>query len=215
MLYADHMKKMLFPVLFLFPFSLYAAICKSVDADGVVTYSDVPAGQCETIVTLPAYSRYAPRDMSALPGNAEKPSNSRFLYEFINITLPVDGSVMRDNTGTVAFAAESEPPMLRSHRLRIRVNDKEVEPLFDSLNGIVLQDVDRGKNVVRAEILDTDGIVLQKSAPISFMLHRASKLNPNSPLNKQNQNASGGGANAAVGSGAGSSGSSPPFRANY
>ena len=39
----------------------HAVVCKTVDAEGVVGYTDVPVEECANPITLPDYSRYAPR----------------------------------------------------------------------------------------------------------------------------------------------------------
>ena len=47
-------------VLLLIPGLTHAVICKSVDAEGVVSYADVPAAECEKQVRLPPNSNPLP-----------------------------------------------------------------------------------------------------------------------------------------------------------
>ncbi|MCB1802955.1 MAG: DUF4124 domain-containing protein [Gammaproteobacteria bacterium] len=168
------MKKTLFLVLALIPGLATAVICKSVDADGVVSYSDVPAGECVERVKLPEYSRYEPRPIDAAPSKDSNAQGSviKFQrYRSISITTPPSGGVVRSNQGDVSVVVALDPDLQPGHLLNLTLDGRPVKGSFDGL-AIDVTGVDRGTHTLRASIVDASGRVLISSSPVRFTLRK-------------------------------------------
>ena len=74
--YAIGMTRHALYMLFLLPGLAHAVICKTVDADGVVGYTDVPVSECADPVKLPDYSRYEPRPIPKTATTSPKSSGN-------------------------------------------------------------------------------------------------------------------------------------------
>jgi len=162
--------------LLLTPGMAHAVICKSVDAEGVVSYSDVPASECRTRVNLPPSSTYAPRELpktvTVPPGPPQSAAPKAFAgYESINIVQPeVDGTV-RSNEGNVTVVVGTQPDLQPGHRVKLFIDGGAVPGEFDG-NVIDLQGVNRGTHSLRAVVSDEKGRRQGESPRIRFTLRK-------------------------------------------
>jgi hypothetical protein len=169
------MNKKVLIALLLLPGMAQAVICKSVDAEGVVGYSDVPASECPKPVQLPPNSTYEPRqlpvsrvDKKAVEEKAEKPFQR---YDSIKIIQPeVDGTV-RSNEGKVPVAIVLQPAFQQGHHVVLYLDGKAVPGQFDGL-AIELSGVERGTHSIQAKITDAGGKTLIESPAVSFNLRQ-------------------------------------------
>ncbi|MDJ0740076.1 MAG: DUF4124 domain-containing protein [Gammaproteobacteria bacterium] len=179
------MFKTLLLALALLPGLAAAVICKSVDEDGVVSYTDVPAGECTNRVELPDYSRYAPRpiEQAAQQGSNATGNVVRFVrYESIAITQPKTGGTVRSNEGRVTVVIALTPALQPGHRVNLTLDGRPVRGSFDGL-AIDLNGVDRGTHTLRASVIDADARVLIASTPVTFTLRKRglTDSNPDAP----------------------------------
>ena len=184
--YANGMIKSLLLALLLVPALAQAVICKSVDAEGVVSYTDVPAGECGQEVKLPDYSRYAPRPIQRRsPGSAEATgSEMRFeRYQTMSIVEPEQNGTVRSNDGQIAVAVDLQPDLQAGHKVVLLLDGRKVDGEFGSLN-IQLSGVERGSHMLRAQVVDARGATLIASSSVRFTLR---KLGLNDPGSKPEQ----------------------------
>lgn len=177
----------LFAVLTLLMNPVQAVICKQVDAQGVVSYSDLPRDKCTQPVTLPDYSRYAPRPISPAPQPALLPSSEGkddtqtaqpfSGYTEMRIEQPAEGASVWNNEGKVPVAVFLSPALQPGHKIQILLDGQPAGPPFGSL-AAALTNVDRGTHRISAQLLDQEGNVLKKTGPVSFTLHRTSVNSP-------------------------------------
>jgi hypothetical protein len=156
-----------------------AVICKTVDADGVVSYADVPAAECPQKVDLPDYSRYAPRLIpEAAAEDAAAPARERFTgYKSIDIVQPKPGGSVRNNEGKVPVSILLDPALQPGHRVGLIVDGRALSGTFDGL-AIELSGVQRGTHELQAVISDASGKRLIQSSPVQFTMRQASRLEP-------------------------------------
>ena len=165
-------------VLCLLPGVSHAVICKTVNADGVVSYTELPANECPSPVKLPEYSRYAPRAVQqATPeddGVAADRGQSFDGYKAITIVKPESGEALFSNEGKVPLAITLEPGLQPGHRIHVFLDDALVPGRFDGLV-IELTGVDPGTHRLRVAVVDDGGKRIIDSASVAFRLHEAEK----------------------------------------
>ena len=152
----------------------HAVICKTVDADGAVTYTDVPLEQCQEKVKLRGLSGYTPRPIpqSATEADSAAPEQQAFSgYQSIQIMQPEAEGTVRSNEGKVPVAVSLEPDLQPGHRLLVYLDGKLVSDGFDG-TVIELNGVERGTHVLRAVVKDGGGSELIDSAEVSFTLRK-------------------------------------------
>ena len=175
------MIKTLVAVLTLLPGLASAVICKTIDAEGQVSYADVPAAECPQPMKLPDYSRYAPRLIPGTATEAAPPAEAgaaRFTgYTSMTIVRPKPGDSVRNNEGKVTVAIVLEPELQPGHRVTLLVDDRPLSATFDSV-AVELSGVQRGTHSLRAVVADASGKRLIESSPVDFTMRQASRLEP-------------------------------------
>lgn len=176
------MKYPLLICLLLLPSLAGAVICKTIEADGSVSYADVPAAECPEQVKLPPYSRYAPRP---LPQTAPTESDATGSlagfdkYTSLRMIQPEGNGTVRNNEGIVPVVLVSEPGLQDGHKVQLTLDGKRVPGEFAGLS-VTLNNVDRGTHSLRAAIVDAGGQRLIESGTVRFTLRRAG-LNDRAP----------------------------------
>jgi len=165
----------------LLPALAEAVVCKTVDADGVVSYSEVPAAECPQPVKLPDYSRYTPRQLpSSAPAGAPAvgATTERFTgYDSIQIVQPEANGTVRSNEGDVAVSLSLQPALQPGHKIKLFLDGGAVQGEFDG-TAIQLSGVERGTHSLRAVVSDASGKRLGDSPSVRFTLRKASIYDP-------------------------------------
>lgn len=174
--YASAMRQLLLMPLMLLPGLGHAVICKTVDADGVISYTDVPVEECRTPVKLPDYSRYTPRPIQqpATPprGSKGEPSEPAFAgYQSMQILQPVPDGTVRSNEGKVPVSIALEPALQEGHLVKLYIDGEPVRGSFSGVD-IELSGLERGTHQLRAEVVDAGGQQLIGSTGVAFTLRK-------------------------------------------
>ena len=157
-----------------------AAVYKSVDEDGNVTFSDTPSPGAEEIEikevpTVP--SRVPNTDFSSDDGNEGRNAEPGSRYDNIAIVSPENDTAIRNNAGSLSVSVSIQPALAQSHQVVLFMDGTEAarsrSPVFQFSN------VDRGTHTLTAAIVDGDGNELIRSDSVSFTLHRHSVQQPN------------------------------------
>jgi hypothetical protein len=155
-----------------------AVICKMVDENGVVGYTDTPRSECANPVQLPGYSRYAPRPVAGVEDNPQQaqPGQPDQQVEFngytsMQIVAPQNFGTIHNNEGTVTVQIELEPALQQGHTVRLILDGKSAGDPAASTN-IALTNVDRGTHSLSAQVLDENGKLLRSVGPIRFTLQK-------------------------------------------
>ncbi len=159
---------------------LFAAVYKSVDAEGNVVYTDEPVGNGKPI-DLPPLSTIPPPKYTPSKPSA-KPRGPAFGYRELSIVAPAQDETLRDNTGAVPVSAGIEPPLnaAAGHRFQYYL-DGQTQGKPTASNQIVIANVDRGAHNVAVAVVDGNGKEVTRSSPVQFHLHRQSINFPRGP----------------------------------
>ena len=155
--------------LLLLPGLAQAVICKTVGADGVVSFSDVPAADCPQGSRIPDYRQAAPQAERA--GAVDAGVSARQVkfagYDSIEIVSPEDGGTVRSNEGRVPVVVRLEPELQQSHFVTAYVDGRAYKGRYGR-SEITLTGVDRGTHKMYVTVRDSKGKTLIKSDTISF-----------------------------------------------
>jgi len=178
------MHRLLIPLLLFTSLPAFAVICKTVDDQGNVSYSDVPADQCQHKVRLPEVSTFTPRPLPETTqtpdGESETGEGESVGYTEMRIDQPEADGTVRSNQGQVPVSVVLEPALQQGHQLRLLLDGIIVQPGFDSQT-VILSGVERGTHTLQAQVVDAAGVVLQSAGPLSFTLQRTSVATPARP----------------------------------
>lgn len=169
-------------------------VYRSVDAQGNVTYSDRPVGErveVEPVTTVPSLS--SPETPERAPaGVVPRTEAPRTFtpYDRLHITAPADESTLPTGAaGDTQVSVALSPELHEGHRLRLLV-DGEMRGAAQRATTFRLNDLVRGEHTLRVELIDAEGRVRQRSAPVTLYVHRASvylPANPNNPRKRGTQ----------------------------
>ena len=165
-------------MLLLLPGLAHAVICKTVDADGVVNYTDVPVTECAETVKLPDYSRYEPRPIPKTeiaspqpPGGGDSDNPEFSGYRSIEIVQPEANGTVRSNEGFVPVSIELDPPLEQGHKIKLYIDGAAVRGEFDA-TAIDLAGIERGTHSLRAVVSDAGGRRVGDSPSVRFTLRK-------------------------------------------
>ena len=169
-------------------FCAQAELFKWVDANGNIIYSDQPPPGTEkeqhqveeedlpALNTTPALEQPVTSATNSKSGNTEAEQR----YKGISIVAPENDTSVRQNAGNVSIKVAIEPFLFNERGDLLAIYMDGIEVSRGRATSVQLVEVDRGTHVVRAEIVDADGKILKKAKPVTFTLHRHSRLfNPN------------------------------------
>lgn len=169
----------LIPILLLsISLPVHAVICKTVNQKGEVSYSDLPADECQQRVKLPEYSTYQPRVPQSIRSSTQKGESDEQPfsgYTGVKIAQPAANGTVRSNEGKVPVSVTMQPVLQPKHKVRFFLDSVLIQPDFTSQSG-TLTGVERGTHSVYAVVVDESGTSLGQTAPSSFTLRQASKL---------------------------------------
>lgn len=173
--------------LLLLPLSASAAIYRTVDAAGNITYTDQPpadaaentediSGQIDVLppntftdpTPLAPYEAWIP---DAQPGEAEDVVG----YRSLKITSPTHDESLRDNAGNVVVRSQLAPKLQQGHALHLELDGTlQAEPAEGA--DVYLTNVPRGTHHIRMVVLNKAGKRVFESDKKVFHLQRISIL---------------------------------------
>ncbi|MCT8468879.1 DUF4124 domain-containing protein [Chromohalobacter canadensis] len=174
-------------------------VYRSVDAQGNVTFSDRPVGKkvdVGTVNTVPGQPRETreTRDLQALPDAATETeaggASSFTAYERLAIAAPGNETTLPTGAaGDTQVRVAITPELRETDKLRM-VIDGEVNGPARHATTFSVTELVRGEHTLRAEVVDAEGRVRQRSAPITLYVQRASRYLPANPNNPRNNGGS-------------------------
>lgn len=155
-----------------------AEVYRSVDEDGNVIFSDVPAVGAEEVelnetTVVPAYKpsareRWKPRE----------PEGAAGLYESITITAPAHEETVR-NVEAISVAVAVSPALRAKQGDRVQLYlDGEAYGGAGKSTTWTLTGIERGAHDLAAAIIDGSGEELLRSPTSVFFVHRTSIQHP-------------------------------------
>ena len=166
--------KRIFVILLLLPVGLSAeTVYKSVDKDGSISFSDQPSANSEKleINKAPAVN-FRKIEMPARP--AQQASKGKGEYQSLAIQQPSNEATVRDNQGNVTVDIGVLPALDKGHVIALEMDGKKLGETSGAT--FKLKKIERGAHQLLARIIDQEGNVLLSSDPVTFYLHKTSKL---------------------------------------
>jgi hypothetical protein len=155
--------------------SLSADIYKSVDKNGVVTFSDTPPKEKSASnerIELPAHTNRMPSiEIPERPvsENSEVPVN----LSILTITAPLDNATIPMGPGIFDVLADVQPPLKEEEFVELYLDSTPVAPPQKKPNW-TLTYVPRGAHKLEVRRVSSSGQVLDSSAPITVFVLRPS-----------------------------------------
>ena len=155
--------------------SLSADIYKSVDKNGVVTFSDTPPKEKSASnerIELPAHTNRMPSiEIPERPvsENSEVPVN----LSILTITAPLDNATIPMGPGIFDVLADVQPPLQEEEFVELYLDSTPVAPPQKKPNW-TLTYVTRGAHKLEVRRVSSSGQVLDSSAPITVFVLRPS-----------------------------------------
>lgn len=169
--------KYLLVMLMLLTGLVHAEVYKYIDDKGAVVYSDQPRPGAER-VKLPEIQTYTPPPAPKLtPAPVIQPVQK--LYERMAIVEPEKDGTVRNNQGVVQVRVSLTPPLMarQGHKIQFYL-DTQPHGIPVTNTAIGFSNLDRGSHTLSASVLDAGGQTVMTADPVTFHLHRESKLFP-------------------------------------
>ena len=172
------MKKSLFVLMFL-PLLVYAGsdVYRCKDEAGKTYYSDK---ECEggKKMVLPSPQTYTPQpSQRRFNYTPPKKTSNQATYDTVEITLPINDSTIRDNSGNVAVSVSTSPALRTGlgHKLQLYVDGQPFGEAGSSAD-FNLSNLDRGTHTLKPVVVDHSGKVVAEGKSSTFHVHRISTL---------------------------------------
>ncbi|KFJ92442.1 penicillin-binding protein [Pseudomonas sp. 1-7] len=161
-----------------------AQVYTYIDAEGNRVFTDKPrSSNAERVVLAPSnsaqMSQPQPTVRMAPPPAVSKPTVH---YQLLRILVPEPDASIHNGSGDMIVTLNSEPGLLPGHSYRLLLNG---EPQGETSRSPVfsLQHVDRGTHQLVAEIIDSAGLIVERTPAQPFHMHRMTlaqkrKINP-------------------------------------
>lgn len=165
-------------------------VYRSVDSQGVVTFSDTPQPNSQAIELSPLQSYSAPvsEPYSHDPQNAPATSNEREDYTSLEITQPQDGETVWNNPGNMTVVVSTQPRLQSGDQVQVLLDGNQVAASTTSQT-FNLEGIARGEHQLRAQIVSKRGSVQIASSKTVFYLHQSAAVSPSPNLNIKKLNA--------------------------
>lgn len=151
-------------------------VYKTVDSNGNVSYSDVPdiGTQTQELELPPVNIQLALPPSPAI----EEPAAPTLPPDYrLRIDWPEPDSTIPPGQIEVEARLHIEPALAPAHWIQWLVDDEpQGEPT--TANALVLTQLIRGSHQLRAIVMDSDGVVLAQSEPVTIHVRRASAKHP-------------------------------------
>ena len=161
-----------------------AQVYTYIDAEGNRVFTDKPrSSSAERVMLAPSNSmeRSQPKPTERL-APAPAVSKPTVHYQVLRILVPEPDASIHNGSGNMIVTLNSEPGLLPGHSYRLLLDG---EPQGETSRSPVfsLQHVDRGTHQLVAEIIDSAGLIVERTPAQPFHMHRMTlaqkrKINP-------------------------------------
>ncbi|MGG2398167.1 DUF4124 domain-containing protein [Pseudomonas sp. SH1-B] len=161
-----------------------AQVYTYIDAEGNRVFTDKPrSSSAERVILAPSNSvqlnQATPTVRVTPPPAVTKPAVH---YQVLRIIVPEPDASIHNGSGDMIVTLNSEPGLLPGHSYRLLL-DGEIQGDVSRSPVFSLQHVDRGTHQLAAEIIDSAGLIVERTPAQPFHMHRMSlaqkrKINP-------------------------------------
>ncbi|WP_343351184.1 DUF4124 domain-containing protein [Pseudomonas sediminis] len=176
------MRALLLCLLFITQTAL-AQVYTYIDAEGNRVFTDKPRNSnAERVMLAPSNSaalNHPTPTVRVAPPAVTKPTVH---YQVLRILVPEPDASIHNGSGDMIVTLNSEPGLLPGHSYRLLL-DGEPQGEISRSPVFSLQHVDRGTHQLVAEIIDSAGLIVERTPAQPFHMHRMSlaqkrKVNP-------------------------------------
>lgn len=155
----------------------HAEVYRHVDAQGNVTFSDEPMQGSEEIRMKPVTTITLPKPEAVRQTDRllEEVEREGAAYESVSLVYPENDQAFHSGNGDVTFEVRSTPALRRGHRYEVTLDGQPVGQ--STSHSITVNNIDRGTHNAGVHIVDRDGIQVKSGQPVTFTIHRPSRLN--------------------------------------
>jgi Domain of unknown function (DUF4124) len=154
-----------------------ATVYKSVDANGVVHFSDQPSPGAQKIVTSAPNSSDSNAQPRARP-TAPPPSGQQPIhYNQVNISAPADGQTFFPDQ-PVNVSVQTEPPLGPGAQVSWQLNGRELTEWGPTASGGSLANLERGSYTLTCSVTDPVSGESRSSSTVTFNVRLPSLLAP-------------------------------------
>ncbi|MDH5326719.1 MAG: DUF4124 domain-containing protein [Gammaproteobacteria bacterium] len=154
-----------------------AAVYKSVDENGNVTYSDMPTSSSSKKIEVPPQTvvPFNPQNLESgtTDNSTQQPVKRTASSHQLQITAPTPDQSLQADQGNITLSASLSPGLGGSQELVFLLDGKEV--FKGQATQTTLNNIDRGTHTVQAQLLENGAVVLS-SESVTFHLQRPSVL---------------------------------------
>ncbi len=154
-----------------------------IDAEGNRVFTDKPRSSSAERVILAPTNNVDPAQpaptVRVAPPAVTKPTVH---YQVLRILVPEPDASIHDGAGDMIVTLNSEPGLLPEHSYRLRL-DGEIQGEASRSPVFSLRHIDRGTHQLVAEIIDSAGLIVERTPAQPFHMHRMTlaqkrKINP-------------------------------------
>lgn len=161
-----------------------AQVYTYIDAEGNRVFTDKPrSSNAERVMLAPSNSmeRSQPKPTERL-APAPAVSKPTVHYQVLRILVPEPDASIHNGSGNMIVTLNSEPGLLPGHSYRLLL-DGEPQGEISRSPVFSLQHIDRGTHQLVAEIIDSAGLIVERTPAQPFHMHRMTlaqkrKINP-------------------------------------
>lgn len=150
----------------------FAEVYTYTDADGNRVFTDQPKpGNAKRVEMTPINAMPAQKRLS--PPKAPPTPTAAPAYQVLRILFPAPDSTVEDAAGNLMVTVNSEPALLPEHSYRLLLDGKEAGNTGRSAV-FPLENLDRGSHQLAVEIIDSHGLVMERTPAQPLHVRRVS-----------------------------------------
>lgn len=160
-----------------------AQVYTYIDAEGNRVFTDKPrSSSAERVILAPSNNMQTNPPATTVLSPPPAVTKQTVHYQLLRIIVPEPDASIHNGSGDMIVTLNSEPSLLPGHSYRLLL-DGEIQGEASRSPVFSLQHVDRGTHQLVAEIIDSAGLIVERTPAQPFHMHRMTlaqkrKVNP-------------------------------------
>lgn len=160
-----------------------AQVYTYIDAEGNRVFTDKPrSSSAERVILAPSNNMQTNPPATTVLTPPPAVTKQSVHYQLLRIIVPEPDASIHNGSGDMIVTLNSEPGLLPGHSYRLLL-DGEIQGEASRSPVFSLQHIDRGTHQLVAEIIDSAGLIVERTPAQPFHMHRMTlaqkrKVNP-------------------------------------